>query len=623
MLKDAYEEDKTYEEMLAEALMQIPLYSEEWTNHNPSDPGITILENLTAFEALQQSRIHEVTPAVVRMLLKLTGFEARKGRCARMLLSAGGIRGEEVLLPANQQFWLGDLCYETNRGIRLFPCHLTGAYQVRQGRMQDISYLLDREVRVPACVFGQEPKAGDCLYLAADALPPPGEELIFRVRVADRHGRNPFGERGDSTFAQLRWECHTGQGFVRMHVRDETGGLLVSGEVRMRLPEAPALACPEAPEGMYAIRAVLERADYDVAPKLVQIDGFLFEVWQKETLSACYTFNRVVSASLPRRLLGDGYVTVFCKEEKGASYRKYEPCHIPGKKGRFFETREDGEGLVTWFFDRRRFGYGPAKVKNAIKIVVYQESMMRQYALGAVLGYDHQTIRLPMGNLVPESFCVIAERKDERGEPIYDFVRPGRYGDKDLSYDLYEDQQDIPGASRKPPLPDMLFQPFPVLGLDLQIVVHHDGLPVQMEAPESCIFFKQLHGLVDQIHQLYPVLLKRHVPFSVPVRMGNDMYYCLHTLSPSDKPRALPTAFFVPHMLPFFLHPIKPENVLWAVPAKHLHALTINTWLPAKPYFLIITLFFQSNKISSTVTKVYPSSSSSSIACRAAVTEVS
>ena len=52
MLKDAYEEDKTYEEMLAEALMQIPLYSEEWTNHNPSDPGITILENLTAFEAL-------------------------------------------------------------------------------------------------------------------------------------------------------------------------------------------------------------------------------------------------------------------------------------------------------------------------------------------------------------------------------------------------------------------------------------------------------------------------------------------------------------------------------------------------------------------------------------------
>ncbi len=440
MLNDAYEEDKTYEELLAEALMQIPLYSGEWTNRNPSDPGITILENLTAFEALQQSKIHEITPAVVRMLLKLAGFEAGKGRCARMLLSAVGVKREEILLPANQQFRLGDLCYETNRSIRLFPCRLTGVYRVRGGRMQDISYLLDREVRVPACVFGEEPKAGDCLYLTADALPPPGEELIFGIKVADRHNRNPFGERGDSTFAQLRWECYTGQGFVKMHVRDETGGLLGDGEIRMRLPDVPALACQEAPEGMYAIRAVLERADYDVAPRLIQIDGFLFEVWQKETLSACYTFNRVVSASLPGRLLGEGYVTVFCKEEKGASYKKYEPCHTLGEKGRFFEIREDESGLVTWMFDRRKFGYGPIKVKNAIKIVVYQEIMMRRYSLGTVLGYDHQVIRLPKGNIAPESFCIIAERKDERGEAIYDFVRPGRYGDKDLSYDLYENE---------------------------------------------------------------------------------------------------------------------------------------------------------------------------------------
>lgn len=439
MPNDSYEEDKTYEELLSEALMQIPLYSKEWTNWNPSDPGITILENLTAFETLQQSRIHEITPAVVRMLLKLAGFEARKGRCARLLLAAGGMKGEEtLLLPANQQFRLGELCYETNRGIRLFPCHLIGIYRVREDRTQNLSYLLDREVQVPACVFGQDPKAGDCLYLTADALPPPGEELIFRIGVADRHNRNPFGERGDSTFAQIRWECYTVQGFSKMHVRDDTGGLLISGEVRMRLPDAEAVPCPDAPEGAYAIRAVLERADYDVRPRLTQIDGFLFEVWQKETLSACYTFNRVVSASLPRELLGDGYVTVFCKEERGASYKKYEPCHTSGKKGRFFEIREDGSGLVTWTFDRHRFGYGPARVKNAIKIVVYQENIMRRYKLGDVLGCDHQTIRLPMGNLVPESFCIIAERKDERGEAIYDFVRPGRYGDKDLSYDLYE-----------------------------------------------------------------------------------------------------------------------------------------------------------------------------------------
>lgn len=439
MLNDRFGEEKTYEELLSEALMKIPFYSEEWTNRNPSDPGITILENLTAFEALQQRRIWEITPAVVRRLLKLAGFEARKGRCARLLLAPGsGEQKTPLLLPANQQFWLGDLCYETNRNIRLPACRLTGVYQGQKNHMHNVSYLLDREVRVPACVFGKQPEEGAMLLFTMDALPAPGEELIFYITVADRHNRNPFGEKADSTFARIRWECYTAQGFVKMHVRDDTGGLLVSGELRMRLPDAEALPCEDAPGGAYAIRAVLEKADYDVRPKLVQIDGFLFEVWQKETLSACYTFNKVSSASLPGHLLGEGYVTVFCKEEKGSSYKKYEPCRIPGEKGRFFEVREDEGGQVTWLFDRRKFGYGPARVKNAIKIVVYQEAVMRRYTLGTVLGCDHQKIPLPAGHLAAESFCIIAGRKDDRGEAIYDFVRPGRYGEKDLTYELYE-----------------------------------------------------------------------------------------------------------------------------------------------------------------------------------------
>lgn len=437
MLSNRYQNDRTYEELITEALMQIPFYSGEWTNHLPSDPGITILENLTAFEVLQQNRIHEITPQVMKMLLKLVGFEAGKGRCARVLLAAENLR-EPLALPANQPFRLGALCYETNRSIRLPACRLTGVYSVREGRKQDLSYLLNREVQVPAPVFGERPAEGFCLWITSDGLPEPGEEMIFYVTVADRHNRNPFGEKQDHTFAEIRWECYTDQGFVPMHVRDETGGLLVSGELRMRLPGERAVPCREAPDGQYAIRATLIRADYDVRPRLVQMDGFLLEAWQKETLSACYTFNRVVSASLPGRLLGDGYVMVFCKEEKGSSYRKYEPCPAPGEKGRYYEAQEGEDGLVTWYFDRRRFGYGPAKVKNAIKIVVYQEEIMRRFSLGTVLGCDHQGIRLPAGHVVPESFCIIAKRTDAEGVPLYDFVRPGRYGENDLSYDLYE-----------------------------------------------------------------------------------------------------------------------------------------------------------------------------------------
>jgi len=37
---------KTYREMVEDALASIPAYTDKWTNHNPSDPGIAIIELL-------------------------------------------------------------------------------------------------------------------------------------------------------------------------------------------------------------------------------------------------------------------------------------------------------------------------------------------------------------------------------------------------------------------------------------------------------------------------------------------------------------------------------------------------------------------------------------------------
>ena len=53
MLSSINLNDKDYDQFMAEAIAQIPLYSREWTNLNASEPGITILENLSAFSALQ------------------------------------------------------------------------------------------------------------------------------------------------------------------------------------------------------------------------------------------------------------------------------------------------------------------------------------------------------------------------------------------------------------------------------------------------------------------------------------------------------------------------------------------------------------------------------------------
>lgn len=51
---------KTYEEISDEMVASIPKYTDKWTNHNPSDPGITILELLSWIAETTLYRINRI-----------------------------------------------------------------------------------------------------------------------------------------------------------------------------------------------------------------------------------------------------------------------------------------------------------------------------------------------------------------------------------------------------------------------------------------------------------------------------------------------------------------------------------------------------------------------------------
>jgi hypothetical protein len=64
-------DDRRYNDLVAEALARIPTYSPEWTNYNPSDPGITLLELFAYFADMLLYRLNRVTDANTRKFLKL------------------------------------------------------------------------------------------------------------------------------------------------------------------------------------------------------------------------------------------------------------------------------------------------------------------------------------------------------------------------------------------------------------------------------------------------------------------------------------------------------------------------------------------------------------------------
>ncbi len=64
-------DDRTYADLMEEARRLIPTYAPEWTNHNPSDPGITFTELFAYLSEILLYRLNRVTEANQLKFLKL------------------------------------------------------------------------------------------------------------------------------------------------------------------------------------------------------------------------------------------------------------------------------------------------------------------------------------------------------------------------------------------------------------------------------------------------------------------------------------------------------------------------------------------------------------------------
>ncbi|NEP73690.1 MAG: hypothetical protein F6K25_15970 [Okeania sp. SIO2G4] len=64
-------DDRTYDDLVQEALGMIPTDAPQWTNHNPSDPGITLIELFAYLTEMLLYRQNRVTEANKWMFLQL------------------------------------------------------------------------------------------------------------------------------------------------------------------------------------------------------------------------------------------------------------------------------------------------------------------------------------------------------------------------------------------------------------------------------------------------------------------------------------------------------------------------------------------------------------------------
>lgn len=95
-------DDRTYKDILDEAIRLIPHYCPEWTNHNPSDPGITLLELFAWMIEMCIYRLNQVPEKVYLTLLDLIGLSPSPLQSSKVLLTFSPVERFDETLSAGK-----------------------------------------------------------------------------------------------------------------------------------------------------------------------------------------------------------------------------------------------------------------------------------------------------------------------------------------------------------------------------------------------------------------------------------------------------------------------------------------------------------------------------------------
>lgn len=169
-------DDWTFEEAIEDARKQLPVHSDDWTDHNVHDPGITILEALAWVAQTQTYQLDQVTDAHRRKYLELLGDTPRPPTQASVDLSVtldpdtaptllpAGTSVEAIVGPDDIEH------YTTDAPVALTDATLERVVTEGSFGRNDLSRA-NRSESVHFPFFGPEAAVGSTCYLGFDSDP--------------------------------------------------------------------------------------------------------------------------------------------------------------------------------------------------------------------------------------------------------------------------------------------------------------------------------------------------------------------------------------------------------------------------------------------------------------------
>jgi predicted phage baseplate assembly protein len=337
-------DDVRFQELVSEARTRIVRHAPEWTEHNVSDPGITLIELYAWLTELLVYRINRIPERLHFGLLALVGVEPRPPECAsvpvRFIIDrpGGGAAvpaGTEIASPRTA----GSESVVFQTAVELVvphECRLATYGTQRQGAKTQLA----KDSRPPEQLqapFGSPASAGDALLLGFDA---PIAGLVIQLRIESSRAEGSANP-GDPP---LQWEASTGDGEWEPAtlVSDETGGFtLGGGAITVHVPEAAAETRIEGINRHWLRCRVLDRGHGDGGDHGVYTKSP--EVSSVEALVAGATVEAFHAATVVGELLGTS------EGIPGAAYPLPSHPVLAAEEGEVVEVRElGGDEWVPW-----------------------------------------------------------------------------------------------------------------------------------------------------------------------------------------------------------------------------------------------------------------------------------
>ncbi|HEV2783968.1 MAG TPA: putative baseplate assembly protein [Actinophytocola sp.] len=231
-------DDRRFQDLVDEAKRRVMQRCPEWTDHNVSDPGVTLIETFAFMVDQLLYRLNRVPDLHYLRFLDLIGvqlFPPSAARCdTTFRLSAP--QESTVRIPAGTQVASlrteveEPVVFTVERPLAIVPCTWTRLATAGS----DTGQVVDRTEDVlagrgPAC-FGTPPEPGNAVYVGlSEAVP--GCTVLLRMECeVDGVGVDPRDP-------PLVWEAWDGEAWAACEVdRDTTGGFNTAGDVELLVP---------------------------------------------------------------------------------------------------------------------------------------------------------------------------------------------------------------------------------------------------------------------------------------------------------------------------------------------------------------------------------------------------